>query len=137
MLHYFIYLFISLIQDVLINSSASGTSGRLYNRIRYLRKIHNSKNAVNGGTGVSLPTPQDVDRPYSMNDLLYLKTVVVSENSMAEIQKKLEVTRHQRDELVRSNKVDFMEHFPFFFAHPQLVGQNLNLPNIFHNFHHL
>lgn len=110
-----------MIQDILINSSNFGTSGRLYNRIRYLRKLNCAKNSENAETANSSTPFQHEGQKYSMDDLLYLKTVVISETNLDEVRKKLEITREHRDELVRKDTIDLMEHFPFFFTRPQLV----------------
>lgn len=120
----------------MINSSNAGTSGRLYNRIRYLRKLHKANNTENEESATPQLT-QNNDQNYSMDELLYLKSVVINENSMPEILKRLEITRRQRDEMVRSDTIDLMEHFPFFFTCPQLVSENIKMnfcSKIFHHF---
>lgn len=114
-----------LIQDILVNTSSNGTSGRLYNRFRYLRQ--RAKTTENAEVDSIMENSQHESQQYSMDDLLYLKTVVVSIANMAEIRKRLEKTRQQRDEMVRNETHDLMEHFPFFFTCPQLVSEQLNI----------
>lgn len=94
----------------------------MYNRFRYLRRLDKAKNP-------KIPTlqspPVDEQTEYTLDDLLYLKSTVVSETNIAEIHKRLQRTRQQRDELVRNEATDLLEHFPFFFAHPQLVSYKI------------
>lgn len=106
----------------MINTTEKGSSGRLYNRIRYLRKLENQKKLLenNNQPIVTQATPQ-----YTMDDLLFLKNVIVTKQNMIEIQQKLEITRQKRDEMVRLDSVDFLENFPFFFACPELVSTKI------------
>lgn len=104
---------------MLINCTNTGNGGRLYNRIRYLKKLQ--KNVQNQA---SSPLSQTVDPELSMNHMLWLKTVVVSDNNIEEIRTKLELTRARRDEIVLNDMVELMQEFPFFFTHPQLVSHN-------------
>lgn len=100
----------------MVHTTNSGKSGRLYNRIRYLRKTHNMKSNETDEVASASPLPiqEDVqNEQYSMNDLLFLKTVVISETNYAQVLKGLETTRKQRDELVRKETIDLIEQFPF------------------------
>lgn len=107
------------IKDVLIHGSSRGTTGRLYNRIRYLKK---RAQELQGPADVALP--QVESSQHSMDHLLWLKTVVVSDDNVSEIQSKLELTRKQRDEMVSKATVELLQEFPFFFTNPELVGFN-------------
>lgn len=106
----------------MINTSCTGKSGRLYNRFRYLRHIENQKNKNDQVNRSSSVLPQDKSQQYSMEDMLFLKTVVISPENVIEVRKRLERTRKQRDELVKNVETDLMINFPFFFTHPQLVS---------------
>lgn len=114
----------------MINTTDKGTSGRLYNRFRYLRKLDRDNKAKEP------PTPIAYAPKYTMDDMLYLKTVVVSDSNVDEIRNMLRITRIGRDELVKNDSIDFLEHFPFFFARPDLVSiitkLNLFLSHFFH-----
>lgn len=118
----------AFIKDLLINTSEAGTTGRLYNRFRYLRKIDKGKNP---DTQPLPALPPDEHPTHSLDDLLYLKTAVISNSNIVEVRKKLEKTRTLRDELVRAAETDLMEQFPFFFTHPQLVNYKLSQFYIF------
>lgn len=59
---------------------------------------------------------------YQMDDLLFLKTVVVNKKNMPEIHEKLRKTLERRRELLNTEKVNMLENFPFMFVHPQLVS---------------
>lgn len=107
----------------MVNSTENGKTGRLYNRFRYLRSLENPKNAVTQNEILSSST-QDLNEEYSMENMLYLKTVVVSADTIDEIRIKLEATRQQRDALVKNAETDLMIQFPFFFTHPQLVSSS-------------
>lgn len=106
----------------MINTSSTGKGGRLYNRFRYLRQLDRQKQKnVQENMSPSAPS-QNLDSPYSMEDMLYLKTVVISPENIVEVRKRLESTRQQRDMLVKDAETDLMIKFPFFFTHPQLVS---------------
>lgn len=116
----------------MINTTESGKGGRLYNRFRYLRQKNNEsqKNKESQEIVTSSASPQNLCQQYTMEDMLYLKTVVVSPDNIAEIRKKLEATRLQRDELVKDPVTDLIIKFPFFFTHPQLVSFEPKFPFI-------
>lgn len=56
-----------------------------------------------------------------VNDLLYLKNVVVSNENLDEVRKILEKTRKIRDEMIKDDTVDYLENFPVLFVRPLLV----------------
>lgn len=115
----------------MINITERGTSGRLYNRFRYLRKLDRENKA-------NEPPAPIVDAPrYTMEDMLYLKTVVVSDNNIDEIRNMLRLTCIGRDELVKNDSIDFLEHFPFFFARPNLVSIISKENSFWSHFFHL
>lgn len=72
----------------------------------------------------SPPVLQNVNPQHSMDHLLWLKTVVVSDASLEEIRAKLELTRSLRDEMVLKDTAELIQEFPFFFTHPLLVNHN-------------
>lgn len=107
----------SLIKDILINHTHTGLGGRLHNRLRYLKLLtRNEKNSN------SPPVPQNVNPEHSMDHLLWLKTIVVSDANMEEIRTKLELTRTLRDEMVLKDNIELIQEFPSFFTHPSLVN---------------
>lgn len=106
-------------KDILINCTNTGLGGRLYNRLRYMKSIKRNEKNLN-----STPVPQDVNSQHSMNDLLWLKTVVVADVDITEIRAKLEATRSIRDEMVLRNDIELIQEFSLFFAHPLLVNLN-------------
>lgn len=132
-----------MFQDLLVNK-VNGGGGYLYNRLRYLRLRTNDKNkkqmqTVNR-TEESSPTA-DIDNQivaensqgvmnndpvtsdsYQMDDLLFLKTVVVNKQNMPQIQEKLRKTVERRRELLNTENVNMLENFPFMFVCPQLVS---------------
>lgn len=117
------------LKDILINHTGNGTTGRLYNRFRYLRKldrVEKSKQTeqINTSSSDTQITNAETARINAapVEDLLYLKTAVVSPNTMDEIRQKLITTREKRDEMVKDDSLDYLEHFPFFFACPTLVS---------------
>lgn len=105
-------------KDILINHTKSGSGGRLYNRIRYLKRSKIEKNTT------TPTTSQDISRNASdsTNHLLWLKTIVVSDTNMEDIRKKLELTRADRDEMVLKDNIELLQEFPFFFTHPSFVS---------------
>lgn len=112
-------IFTLLMQDVLINTSALGSGGRLYNRFRYLRnKDKKTSSPVNG----ELQSSVNEQPEFSPDDLLYLKTTLISDSNIGEVRKRLEKTRKKRDEMVKDEETDLLEQFPFFFTCPQLVS---------------
>lgn len=103
----------------MINKTNSGLGGRLYCRLRYLKSI--SRNEKNPD---SPQVPENGNPQHSMNDLLWLKTIVVSNANLEEIRTKLKLTRSLRDEMVLRENVELIQEFPFFFTHPLLVNFN-------------
>lgn len=136
---------ISIFQDLLINK-ANGGGGYLYNRLRYLRKMekekskptkqknHSPKNnetegaapSLDAGNRIVVDSNQTSDNsnptPHQVDDLLWLKTIVVNEQNMPEIHEKLRKTFERRRSLLNSENVNMLENFPFMFVHPQLVS---------------
>lgn len=102
----------------MINNTKSGSGGRLYNRIRYMKQI-TKKSEPNA---IASPAPRNADFEHSTDNLLWLKTAVVSDNNIKEITTKLELTRAHRDHMVLRDSIELMQEFPFFFTHPLLVG---------------
>lgn len=96
-------------KDVLINYTNTGMGGRLYNRLRYLKSV--TKNELNLNPPPVLP---NANPQHSMNDLLWLKTVVVADVDIEEIRAKLEATRLLRDEMVLRDGVELIQEFSLF-----------------------
>lgn len=108
----------------MINNSGNGTTGRLYNRFRYLRKLDRDvqmKQNTPNSSGATTNETRTNTISHSIDDLLFLKTVVVSANTIDGIRQRLEMTRKKRDEMVKEDTIDYLEHFPFFFTYPNLV----------------
>lgn len=123
----------------------NGGGGYLYNRLRYLRKKEKDKRKNNLQTvseidesvstadfdnQIVVSSSQDTmnndtatSESYQMDDLLFLKTIIVNEQNMPKIHEKLRETLERRRELLNTENVDMLEHFPFMFVHPQLVSQ--------------
>lgn len=103
-------------KDILINNVGNGTTGRLYNRFRYLRKLDRDtkmKQNYRNSNGATTDETRTNVISHSIDDLLFLKTVVVSANTMDEIRQRLVVTRERRDEMVKHDTIDYLEHFPY------------------------
>lgn len=107
--------------------SKHGPGGRLYNRFRYLRTVEKLRMQSNGApalpqtdyvaeSGQNDDVTGDLKEKYK-DDLLYLKTVVVTSENLADIRKILGKTRIVRDEMMR----DYLENFPILFVCPNLV----------------
>lgn len=62
-------------------------------------------------------------QPYQMDDLLYLKTIVVNEKNMPEVQDILQKTFKRRRELLYTDKINMLENFPCMFVNPKLVSK--------------
>lgn len=128
---------------MLVNK-VNGGGGFLYNRLRYLRTREKTQLKKNlqpvDETAESMPTIENnqsategsqivtnnddgAHDPYQMDDLLFLKTVIVNEKNMPKIHDKLRKTLERRRELLNTEKVDMLENFPFMFVHPSLVSQ--------------
>lgn len=106
----------------MINSTSTGLGGRLYNRLRYMKTVErNEKNQD------APPVSQDVDPQHSMNELLWLKTVVVADEDIEEIRAKLDSTRLLRDAMVLRDDIELIQEFSLFFTHPLLVNPNATL----------
>lgn len=77
--------------------------------------VSSSQDATNNDTTTS--------ESYQMDDLLYLKTVVVNEQNMPKIHEILRKTLERRWNLLNTENVNMLEHFPCMFVHPPLVSQ--------------
>lgn len=65
----------------------------------------------------------------SENDVEYFKSVVVSNENMAEIKQKLALTVDARCAKMKEEKANYLEQFPIFFTHPALVILSDVFPN--------
>lgn len=97
----------------------NGTGGYLYNRIRYLRN-KNAKNSIY--SAIEADQPNQSLSEYKISSILFLKTTVVSDKNVEEVQKHLKETLPDRLKMIADGSLDFMEHFPFFFVRPSLVS---------------
>lgn len=104
--------------------------GYLYNRVRYLRsKMSKESNLDNANRNdiVDVIAPgsneqNDLVSSNVMNDMLKLKTTIISDSNIEEIRLILKRTRRIRMDMIKNQSVDFMENFPCFFVCPALVS---------------
>lgn len=62
------------------------------------------------------------DANYSAaNDVIYLKSLIVSEENMEIFIEKLNSTRNYRLIMLQDKTVNLKEHFPYFFTNPEMV----------------
>lgn len=120
----------------------NGGSGFLYNRLRYLRKkeknqlkkkaqpseepeniVPNVEDETVAENAASTDDGDVTNDPYQMDDLLYLKTVVVHKNNLLEIQDILRKTFDRRRQWLCTDKVNLLENFPCMFVDPKLVSK--------------
>lgn len=63
------------------------------------------------------------DPKQSIDDIVKsFKTIVVDDKNIDVIKSLLVVSASRRMEIVKEPKLDFLEHFPFFYLRPELVG---------------
>lgn len=107
-------------QELLVNKLHGG-SGYLYNRVRYLRKKQQKEQQV------AEPQVEDESENESteIDDFLFLKTTVVTDENRNDVEEKLKLTIEYRQNLLNDVNIDLMEHFPYFFVHPKLVNYRL------------
>lgn len=60
-------------------------------------------------------------------DMLFLKTVVVSEESLPQIKATLRRSSRERKIMIRPPEMEYIEHFPFFFTNPELVNSYFDI----------
>lgn len=138
---------------MLVNKRAGG-GGFLYNRLRYLRirdKNKNKNNLESVSEAEELASSEDTvnqivastsqdetstttTESYQMDDLLFLKTVIVNEQNMSKVKEILQKTVDRRWDLLNTKNVNMLETFPGMFVHPPLVSQFNFIP--FHSFNH-
>lgn len=107
-------------------NSNNGTGGYLYNRIRYLRNKKSSPDNQQNIRNDDMSTTADTSfQGYEMDALLYLKTTIVSDQNLADFKEKLKMTLDIRMKMIKVDKVDFLEYFPFMFVRPLLVSMVL------------
>lgn len=111
----------------MIHSSKNGSGGRLYNRFRYLRLKERTLTQPHEETDrqtndlANDHEKSDGEQENFDDDLLWLKSVVVTNANLDDVRKILEKTRRVRDEMVKNQSVDYLEHFPVLFVRPDLV----------------
>lgn len=105
-----------------------GESGWLNTRLKTIRenlKKLNS-NAANDSMNrsllnQSLANEEIIDDAVAADDVVFLKSLPVSDESMDTILQKLSSTRTYRQKMLLDKKIHLKEHFPYFFTHPDLV----------------
>lgn len=110
MIGLFQYFTIVILQGLIYNARDGGHLGK---RIRNFRKRRSS------------PEKSKVLLPEKLNtieeDLLFLKTTVLNESTMFLIKDKLIKTAAHRIKMMQSPKMEYIEHFPFFYTNPEMV----------------
>lgn len=121
----------------MFHSTQKGSAGRLYNGFRYLRKLDRDQKAklqLNDVSDVSQTNDanglEQLPENYT-DDLLYLKTVVVSNENLDDIRRVMAKTRNVRDEMMKDGAIDYLENFPFFFVRPELVSIPIEISFVF------
>lgn len=95
-------------------------NGWFATRLKYLKQRRNShqiRNNSNENNNIS----QSTDATHEVEDMEYLKHVVVDDVSFELIVEKLNSTRKFRQQMLQNKETDMRENFPFFFSHPKLV----------------
>lgn len=120
----------------------NGGGGYLYNRLRYLRhkerdKCKNTLQTVNeteeptssaenetvaSNSQDAMNNDTETSESYQMDDLLFLKTIIVNEGNMPKIFETLRKTLQRRRELLETENVNMLEQFPIMFVHPPFVS---------------
>lgn len=57
-------------------------------------------------------------------EIAFFKSVVANDANMKTIKLKLKSTTAERMKMMKNKQMDFLENFPFFFTHPQLVSEH-------------
>lgn len=106
-----------------------GEKGWINARLKYVRDLQNKLNRSASNISMhSIAADQNTtientsnDDEAAANDVLFLKTLVVSDEVMETIFQKLNSTREYRKKMLLDKTIHLKEHFPYFFTHPQLV----------------
>lgn len=93
------------------------------------KKFSNAKSKK--GLKVNEENNNSLVQPLDPENLEFFKTVVVNKQNMELIIGQLKATASQRCGMIKEMKLDFLEQFPIFFTHPNLVSSIKNCINLF------
>lgn len=100
--------------------------------LRFLTKKVSNANYTKKAKTQAAVRPDETDL---QSKLSVLKTMVVSNDNIDMIKSVLIDTAWRRSQMVKEAKLDFLEHFPVFYVHPELVRAAIMIVN-FGNFGH-
>lgn len=106
-----------MFQDLLVNGDKGWFNVRLKN-IRELQKRLNK--SANNQLDKSVASDNSLEEA-ATEDILFLKSLVVSEENMHIFLQKLNSTRTHRQKMLLNKEINLKEQFPYFFTNPQLV----------------
>lgn len=100
-------------------------NGYIDNKLKYIRhqqKCHADISEVPDGSN-NQRNIDKIDESKITDDLSFLKTTVVTIESLPLIKEKLINTQKYRVDLLKDHELDLLENVPFFFSNPDLVSQ--------------
>ncbi|XP_031639195.1 uncharacterized protein LOC116351255, partial [Contarinia nasturtii] len=116
--------------DLLLN----GDKGWMNARLKYVReaqsKLNKSANNVSLNTSQQvqhITSSDDVDETVAAAEVIFLKSLVVSDENMETLLQKLNSTRTYRHKILKDKNIHLKEQFPYFFTHPHLILKEFEL----------
>lgn len=103
-------------------------NGYIDNKLKYIRhqqKCHDDISEVPDDLN-NQGNIDNIDESKIMDDLFFLKTTVVTKESLPLIQEKLINTQKYRVDMLKDLGLNLLGNFPFFFSHPDLVSHSFD-----------
>lgn len=116
-------------QDLLIN----GDKGWLNARLKHMRDVQRKlekNNAENDSIINESQLNESVLEVTAQADIVFMKSMVISDDKMDILLQKLNSTRKFRQAMVLDKSIHLKEQFPYFFTNPELVNMNALFPSL-------
>lgn len=107
--------------------------------MKYVRSRKQLQKKAEEATGVvTVATNHDADKDAdnernAEEDLLFLQTVVITEQNKHIAEVKIRNTSKLRMQMLNDENLNMLEHFPFLFTHPELVTAFMNSYLVMHS----
>lgn len=110
-------------QDLLVKGDSGWLNIRLKTVRENLRQLN--LNAANVSLNRSLlnqsASENVIEDSVAADDVMFLKSLIVSDENMEMFWKKLNSTRSYRQKMLLDKNIHLKEQFPYFFTHPDMV----------------
>lgn len=112
-------------QDLLVKGDSGWLNIRLKTVRENLRQLN--LNAANVSLNLLNQSASEsvIDDSVAADDVVFLKSLIVSDENMETFWEKLNFTRSYRQKMLLDKNIHLKEQFPYFFTHPEMVKKFL------------